>query len=152
MILAGLDTSNLIIPGEKIRQTFRDYLFARYLFCPNTLGMVAAQAAYQGGEDWLDEALEYLTANAKAVQDFMAQNLPKVKVAEPEGTFLLWFDMRAYGLSSEELVKRIADAGAGLNAGSHYGAGYDGFVRMNIACPRRQLMAGLECVKRALEG
>ena len=150
--VAGLDTSNLIIPGEKIRQTFRDYLFARYLFCPNTLGMVAAQAAYQGGEDWLEEALEYLTANAKAVQDFMAQSLPKVKVAEPEGTFLLWFDMRAYGLSSEELVKRIADAGAGLNAGSHYGAGYDGFVRMNIACPRRQLMAGLECVKRALEG
>lgn len=150
--VAGLETSNLIIPGDKARQAFRDYLFARYLFCPNTLGMVAAQAAYEGGEAWLEEALRYLTENAKAVVDYMKENLPKVKVAEPEGTFLLWFDMRAYGLGSEELVRRIAEAGAGLNSGSHYGAGYDGFVRMNIACPRKQLMAGLECVKKALEG
>lgn len=150
--VAGLETSNLIIPGDAARKTFRDYLFARYLFCPNTLGMVAAQAAYEGGEPWLEEALAYLTENARTVQSYMAQNLPKVKVAEPEGTFLLWFDMRAYGLSSEELVRRIAEAGAGLNAGSHYGAGYDGFVRMNVACPRSQLLAGLDCVKKALEG
>ena len=60
--------------------------------------------------------------------------------------------MRAYGLSSDELIERIAAAGAGLNSGRHYGENYDGFVRMNIACPRRQLLAGLDCIKAALDG
>ena len=81
----------------------------------------------------------------------MEKELPKVKVAKPEGTFLLWFDMREYGLSSDELIKRIADAGAGLNNGHHYGESYDGFVRMNIACPKSQLVAGLDCIKKALD-
>lgn len=149
--LAGLDTSNLVIPGDATRKAFRDYLFARYLFCPNALGMVAAQAAYENGEAWLDEALEYIQGNVETVRDFLSENLPQVKLADPQGTFLLWFDMRAYGLSSEELVERIAQAGAGLNAGSHYGSAYDGFVRMNVACPRSQLLGGLDCVKRALD-
>lgn len=148
--VAGLDTSNLIIPGQATRSAFRDYLFARYLFCPNALGMVATQAACEGGEAWLEEALAYLTQNAAVVRDFLAARLPKVRMAEPQGTYLMWFDLRAYGLPSEELVRLIADAGAGLNAGVHYGRDYDGFVRMNIACPRAQLLAGLECFEQAL--
>jgi cystathionine beta-lyase len=71
-------------------------------------------------------------------------------VAEPEATYLLWLDMTAYGLSSDELVEKIAKAGAGLNSGLHYGDAYDGFVRMNIACPKKQLISGLECIKNAL--
>ncbi|WP_349948687.1 MalY/PatB family protein [Lacrimispora sp. BS-2] len=148
--IAGLETSNLIIPGKELREKYQHWLYARYLFCPNTLGLEATRAAYADGDEWVDEEREYLTQNAEAVCKFMKDFLPKVRVTKPEGTYLLWFDMRAYQLSSEELVKRIAKAGAGLNNGHHYGEKYDGFVRMNIACPRKQLMAGLECIKLAL--
>ena len=99
----------------------------------------------------MDEEKAYLTENAATVCAFMEEHLPKVIVAEPQGTYLMWFDMRKYGLGSEELVKRIADAGAGLNSGHHYGEQYDGFVRMNIACPRTQMLDGLECIRKALE-
>ena len=78
--------------------------------------------------------------------------MPEVRLAEVEGTYLLWLDMTAYGLSSQELVARIAAAGAGLNSGAHYGEAYEGFVRMNIACPRQQLLAGLECIFDAMKG
>lgn len=149
--VAGLDTSNLIIPGKAVRQKYRDWLFARYLFCPNTLGMVAAQAAYEHGEAWLEESLTHLTGNAEALRLYISQYLPKVKAADIQGTYLVWLDMRAYGRSSDELIERIAVEGAGLNGGNHYGENYEGFVRMNIACPRKQLMDGLDCVKRALD-
>ena len=149
--VAGLETSNLIIPGDDLRGRYRDYLFARYLFVPNTLGLEAVKAAYQDGDDWVDAECAFLTENAQIVCDYMREHLPKVKVAEPEGTYLLWFDMTAYGKSSEELVDAIAEAGAGLNAGAHYGENYDGYVRMNIACPKEQLLGGLNCIKAALD-
>lgn len=149
--IAGLETSNLIIPGKELREKYQAYLYSRYLFCPNTLGLEAAKAACSSGDKWVDAELAFLTENAKLVVDYMKENLPKVKVAEPEGTYLLWFDMTAYGKGSEELVELIADEGAGLNAGNHYGDQYDGFVRMNVACPKKQLLAGLECIKKALD-
>ena len=148
--IAGLETSNLIIPGDNIREKYRAYLYARYLFVPNTLGLESVKAAYASGDDWVDEQREFLTENARIVCEFFRKHLPKGKVAEPEGTYLLWFDMTAYGKTSEELIDRIAEEGAGLNSGEHYGRAYDGFVRMNVACPREQLMAGLECIERAL--
>lgn len=149
--LAGLDTSSLIIPGEEIRGKFQNYLYARYMFAPNLMGLEAVKAAYRCGDEWVDELQAYITQNAQTVCEFMENELPKVKVAKPEGTFLLWLDMREYGLSSEELVKHIAQAGAGLNSGEHYGESYDGFVRMNIACPEPLLKAGLQCIKNALD-
>ncbi len=149
--IAGLETSNLIIPGDRLRDRYRAYLFARYLFVPNTLGMEAVKAAYADGDAWVDEQQAFLTGNAEIVEAYLREHLPRVHMAEPQGTYLLWLDMTAYGKSSAELVERIAQAGAGLNAGSAYGSGYDGFVRMNVACPRAQLRAGLDCIRRALE-
>jgi len=148
--LAGLETSNFIVPDEQLRSRLRDFLFGRYLFCPNTLGLEAAKVACQVGDEFADEQAAFLTGNAKIVCDFMQQHLPRVLVATPEATYLLWFDMTAYGLTSDELVKLIAQHGAGLNSGHHYGANYDGFVRMNIACPVDQLVGGLEAIERAL--
>lgn len=148
--IAGLETSNLIIPGEEIRQKYQNYLYARYLFVPNTLGLEAVKAAYADGDSWVDAQNAHLTENAKTVCGFFKEHFPEVKVAEPQGTYLLWFDMTAFGKTSEELIDRIAQEGAGLNSGEHYGKAYDGFVRMNVACPREQLLAGLECIKRAL--
>jgi len=148
--IAGLQTSNFIIPDKFLRDKFKNWLYGRYMFCPNALGMEAVKAAYTYGDRWADEQQAYLTENAYLVRDFMSDHLPRVKLAQPEATYLLWLDMRAYGLSSEELVRLIARAGAALNSGLHYGGGYDGFLRMNVACPQKQLYSGLECIKIAL--
>ena len=150
--VAGQETSALIIPGEKIRGAYQDYLYARYLFVPNTLGLEAVKAAYQDGDAWVDEECAHLRQNAEIVRAYLAEHLPEVKLAEPEGTYLLWLDMTAFGLTSEALIDAIAEAGAGLNSGLHYGEKYDGFVRMNVACPRQQLEAGLDCIRRAVKG
>ena len=109
------------------------------------------KSAYTCGEAWVDEELRFLTENAELVRSFLAEQLPKVKLADPQGTYLLWMDMTAYGKTSRELIRAIAEEGAGLNSGKEYGEDYDGFVRMNSACPKKQLRAGLECIRRALE-
>ena len=150
--IAGLETSNLIIPGEKIRKKYQDHLYARYLFVPNTLGLESVKAAYKDGDAWVDAQCAHLKENARIVKEYLQENLPEVHLAEVEGTYLLWLDMTAYGLSSDALVERIAAAGAGLNSGAHYGAAYEGFVRMNVACPKEQLLAGLDCIRKALKG
>ncbi len=150
--IAGLETSNLIIPDKTIRERYQAYLYARYLFVPNTLGLEAVKAAYRDGDKWVDAQCSYLTQNAVLAEDYLAKRLPEAKLAKPEGTYLLWMDLRAFGKTSDELIERIAQAGAGLNNGFHYGENYDGFVRMNIACPRQQLKDGLDCIYRALKG
>ena len=150
--IAGLETSNLIIPGEKIRKKYQDHLYARYLFVPNTLGLESVKAAYKDGDAWVDAQCAHLKENARIVKEYLQENLPEVHLAEVEGTYLLWLDMTAYGLSSDALVERIAAAGAGLNSGAHYGAAYEGFVRMNVACPKEQLLSGLDCIRKALKG
>ena len=149
--VAGLETSNLIIPGKTLREKYQAYLYSRYLFCPNTLGLEAAKTACTLGDGWVDEEQAFLTRNAELVKEYLAENLPEVKLADPQGTYLLWMDMRSYGLSSDELIRRIAEKGAGLNSGAHYGENYDGFVRMNIACPKDQLLTGLSCIRDALD-
>lgn len=148
--IAGLETSNIIIPDDTLRDKYKKYLYSRYLFCPNTLGLEATKAAYKDGDSWVDAQQVHLTENAKIVLDFFKENMPEVKVTFPEGTYLMWIDMTAYGVSSDELIRRIADAGAGLNNGYHYGEQYDGFVRMNIACPKSQLRLGLDCILSAV--
>jgi len=148
--LAGLKTSNIIIPDEGLRKKFQEKLYARYLYVPNTLGLESVKAAYTFGGEWADAQAQFLTENANTVTEFFNKRMPSVKVARPEATFLLWFDFRHYGLSSGQLVERFAKAGAGLNNGKNYGENYDGFIRMNIACPREQLVEGLERIDCAL--
>lgn len=149
--LAGLQTSNLIIPDETARRKVQNFLYGRYRFNPNTFGMIATETAYTKGDEWLAEEIDYIRENAEFVEYFLKGNLPKVTMSKLQGTYLVWLDMRACHRSSEQLVRMFAREGAALNDGSHYGKGYDGFVRMNIACPRSQLEEGLFCIYRALE-
>lgn len=149
--LAGLQTSNFIIPNEELRQKYQEYLYGRYLFCPNQLGLTACQAAYESGEEWLEAQLAHLTGNAHFVQDYCGIHLPKVRIAPLEGTYLMWMDFNAYGYNSQTLIHAFAEAGAALGDGTHYASAFDGFIRMNIACPRPQLEHGLACMTHAIQ-
>jgi len=150
--IAGLQTSSTLIKDKAMRERFQAYLSVRSKTCVNALGYEALKACYELGDKWVDEELAHLSSNAQIVLDFFKENSHlNVSVAKPEGTYLLWLDMRSHGKTSDELVGAFAKAGAGLNSGKHYGNGYDGFVRMNIACPERQLRKGLEIIKGALE-
>ncbi len=149
--LAGLQTSNIFIPNEKLRDMYQNAIERIGLFNPNQLGLTACRAAYESGEEWLAEAKEYIHGNVEFTRQFLAENLPKIKLIEPEGTYLLWLDCRALGLSVEALNNKIIhDGKVWLDAGEMFGPEGEGFQRINVACPRSYLEQALQQLVRAL--
>lgn len=143
--LAGLQVSNIFISNPVLRKKFRHELLASGYSQPNALGLFAAQAAYAHGAGWLDELRAYLEQNLAKTKDFLALNLPKVKIIEPEGTYLLWLDFSDYHLSAAEIDERIIHhCKLWLDSGHIFGPSGDGFQRLNLACPWSVLQEGLE--------
>lgn len=148
--LAGLQISNIFIRNEDLRSRFKKELSATGYDEPNTLGLAGAKAAYEHGAAWLSELLAYVEENYARTKKFLAEHLPKVKIIEPEGTYLLWLDFRACGLSDEDLNgKIIREAHLWLDDGPIFGAGGSGFQRINIACPWATLETGLRNLANA---
>lgn len=148
--LAGLQISNIFIQNEDLRSRFKKELSATGYDEPNTLGLAGAKAAYEHGAAWLSELLAYVEENYARTKEFLAEHLPKVKIIEPEGTYLLWLDFRACGLSDEDLNgKIIREAHLWLDDGPIFGAGGSGFQRINIACPWATLETGLRNLANA---
>ena len=146
--LAGLQVSNIFIPNEKLRGAFEKEMAATGYSQLNTLGLVAAQAAYQYGSEWLTELKGYLQENLNFVDRYLTEHLPKVHLIRPEGTYLIWLDFREYGLTDRELdEKMIQQAGLWLDAGRMFGTEGSGFMRVNIACPRSILQEALERIE-----
>ena len=111
---------------------------------PNLAGLTACMAAYRGGASWLDELIPYLAENVSLVRSFLRDHLPQLRLVEPEGTYLLWIDCRGLGLSQEELGKFFSErARLWVNEGEMFGPGGEGFVRVNIGCPRSVLQTAL---------
>lgn len=143
--LAGLQISNIFIRSADLRRRFKEELSRTGYDEPNTLGLTGAKAAYEHGAAWLTELLAYLEENIARTKTFLAQHLPKVTLIEPEGTYLLWLDFSAYGLSDKELNEKIIrDAHLWLDDGPIFGVGGSGFQRINIACPWKTLEQGLK--------
>lgn len=150
--LAGLQISNILIPNAENRKLFQDRLNACGYSQPNVMGVVACQAAYENGKEWYTHLLTYLKENVAFVKDYVEKNLPGAKLIDPEGTYLLWFDLTAYGFSDAELNKRIIyKGGLWLDSGEIFGPLGSGFQRINVACPRSVLQTALEKLKYALE-
>ncbi len=145
---AGNCHSYVITYDKKLKQLFDD---CKYCPSPNPLSVAALIAAYNECEDWLDEVNLYIDDNIDYLEKYLRENLPKVKFRKPEGTYLCWMDMRAYGLSEDDLNKKISQAGLYLEYGSEFVGNGDGFARMNVACPRSTLKKACEILKRALE-
>ena len=150
--LAGLQISHIFISNESLRRRFRHELEAVGYGEPNAMAEVAAKAAYGEGEPWLTELLAYLEENLRRTRAFLAENLPQVKLIEPEGTYLLWLDCRGTGLSPEEQEEAIVQRGRiWLDEGRIFGAGGEGFQRINMACPWAILEEGLKRLAFALK-
>lgn len=148
--LAGLQVSNVIIENKELREKVNEEIKSNGYDEPNIFGMVACKAAYEFGKPWLKELNEYLLGNLNFVREFVKEHLPKVSLIEPEGTYLLWLDFRAYQLSKEELEEKIVkEAKLWLNSGSMFGEEGEGFERINIATPRAYLEKAMNQLKLA---
>lgn len=149
--LAGLQVSNIFISDRELREKFRAELSAVGYSQPNALGLFAAQAAYAQGGSWLEELLFYLEQNLQKTKAFLSQEMPRVKLIEPEGTYLLWLDFSDYGWTDAELDRRIIEKGnLWLDSGHIFGVSGSGFQRINMACPWSTLEHGLHCLAKAL--
>ncbi|MDQ0189340.1 PatB family C-S lyase [Alicyclobacillus cycloheptanicus] len=150
--IAGLNMAVVIAKNPGLRDAYRQMLALQSAASIPALGLEALKAAYNGGDEWLDALLDYLQGNLQLLKERLAPYAPKVKVVEPEGTYLVWLDFRGLGLAREELDKFIVhDAKVGLEPGHIYGQEGAGFQRINIGCPRALLVEGLDRLTAALD-
>ena len=147
--LAGLHQSAIIIPNAEVRAKVDAMLKGAWIMGPNLMAFTAMEAAYTYGDKWVDEVVAYISDNVRYVQQQVRDLMPKVKLSHHEGTFLMWLDLRCLGMSSDELTVTLGrEYGIGLGNGAHYGKQCDGFMRMNIACPRSTLEKGVAALKK----
>ena len=143
--LAGLQLSNIFVPNQPLRHSIRAEMQRAGYSQANLMGLIACRAAYESGGPWLEELKEYLLGNLNFARDFLSKNLPKVRLIEPQGTYLIWLDFSDLGLSNEKLNRLIEEkAGLWLDPGTMFGEEGKGFQRINIACPRSILQKALE--------
>jgi cystathionine beta-lyase len=151
--LAGLQISNIIIKNPVLRKRYNRQLARFGLSEANTLGETAAEAAYRGGASWLDRLLIYIKDNADMVERCLKRELPQLRMSPLEGTYLGWIDCRRLGLGPEQLRRLFVDhAHLAVNPGDSFGSEGEGFVRINLACPRSLLEEALSRLKRAIDG
>ena len=150
--LAGLQASNIFIPNVQIRKAFLKQMSAVGYSQLNMIGLHACKAAYETGREWLEELKVYLKGNLDFVREYLEQNLPQIKLIEPEGTYLIWLDCRALGLPEAKLEHLIVhEAKLWLDSGVIFGKDGEGFERINIACPRAILEEACKRLCRAVQ-
>jgi len=135
--LAGLSAAAVISSSSVLLSDYSNMLSSVGAGMSNVFGTVALQTAYNNGEHWLEELLEYIFGNFEYMRDFLKTNFPEVRVTELEGTYLAWIDFRGTGMSVEELKSFLYEkARVGFEDGSIFGVEGEGFMRVNLACPR----------------
>jgi len=151
--LAGLEASNIFIPGEKLRQAYQRELNRIYSGGLNCMGIAGCQAAYEGGAQWLDACKAYIYENRDYVRKFLQENIPQVKLVESEGTYFAWLDFTELGMTEEELNNMIVfKAKLRLIDGGTFGKEAAMFQRMILACPRAIMEKAMNQLKAAICG
>ena len=146
--IAALATSSVIISNSGLKEKYDKVLDTIHIGMGNVFGAVASEAAYTYGDEWLDQLMAYLSLNLNFAEDFIENNIPQIKLIRPEGTYLVWLDCSMLDLKGKDLKDfMIHDAGIGFNDGRMFGTGGDGFMRMNIACPKATLEKALDNLK-----
>jgi cystathionine beta-lyase len=151
--IAGLHTSYTIIESKELRSAYQK---AKTGFGTGNspFGLLALKAAYDEGAEWLEEQMQYLEANYDFLKQYIRKNIPQIKVTEAEGTYLIWLDCTELGFDNDQQLIDFMNqkAEVGLNPGRWFGDAGSMHMRLNIACPRQRLEAGLERIKVAVEG
>lgn len=150
--LASMEASNIIIPNEKYREDYRVFLEKNSINLQNPMSIVAVEAAYNEGEEWLEDLLIYLQGNILTIKEFLERQLPKARMADIQGTYLGWIDLSEYESDGEKLEKAMVEvARVAFDGGTWFGQGGNGFIRLNFACPRALLVEGLNRMKEAVD-
>lgn len=150
--LAGVQVSNIFIPNASLRRALRKQIDAAGYSQLNALGLVACEAAYTYGEEWLAQVKAYIEANIAFVREYLVQNLPQIKLLPIEGTYLIWLDCSALGMSADEREKWLwHEAKLWLDGGGIFGKEGEPYERINVACPRATLQQALEQLRKAVE-
>ena len=152
--LAGLQASTVVFPNAHMKQVFDQFWMNMDIHRNNAFSLTAMEAAFNHGEEWLEQLLPYLSANFDFVADYCREHIPQIKTCAPDATYLMWLDCRALGLDNDALRRfMIEQAGLGLNDGCSFGRSLNGYMRLNAACPRSVLeraMKQLEAAVKAL--
>ena len=149
--IAGLSTSVGIISDTNLREEFNKMLDRLHIGHGNIFGTVALQAAYNHGDQWLDQLLVYLEENLNLIEHHTHEHLDGIRLIRPEGTYLAWLDCREMPLENEQIHRfMIGQAGVGLNDGASFGENGKGFQRLNFGCPRSTLQKVLDKMERAI--
>ena len=149
--IAGMQLSNIFIPSAEIREKYMAEIDVTGFTVPSNPGVVACKAAYATGEEWFEECLSYIKGNFDYLRDFLKENLPQLKLIEPEGTYLAWIDCSGLGLTAEELNDLIINkAKLWLDSGDIFGKASEQFQRIVMACPRATLERAMKQLKEAI--
>ena len=150
--IAGLQIANVVACDEDVRHKIDRAININEICDVNPFGVLALQAAYNEGAEWLDSLNEYLYDNYLELRRFFSERMPNIGVTHLEGTYLVWADIRSTGMTSDALTEKLLKEGhVMVNSGTMYGktAG-EGFLRINIACPRSRMIEGLERMARVI--
>jgi cystathionine beta-lyase len=149
--LAGLSTSSVIISNPVLRKYFNNKIDNLHIGNGNIFGTIASIAAYSEGKEWLDDLLEYIDHNVEYVNDYCQKMIPEIIPVRPEATYMMWLDCRRLEMSGKELQNFfVKNAGVGMNEGSTFGPGGEGFMRMNLATSFRNVEKAMEQIEKAV--
>jgi cysteine-S-conjugate beta-lyase len=149
--LAGLQAAAVISENKIILDKLNSIQESQGFFTLNMFGIIAMEAAYTYGQNWLDNLLVYLEDNIDFSINFIKSYIPSLQLTKPESTYLLWINYNNLGISNTEVAKLLIEKGKlALEPGEKFGVGGEGYVRMNIGCPRQTLEKGLQRLKKAL--
>ena len=149
--LAGLSTASVIISNPVLRKYFNRQIENLHIGNGNIFGTIASTAAYSEGHEWLNALMDYIDRNAEIVIKYCRELIPEIVPVQPEATYMIWLDCRKFGMTGKELQNFFVEkAGTGLNEGSTFGPGGEGFMRMNIATTHNTVMMAMEQIERAI--
>ena len=149
--LAGLSTSSVIISNPVLRKSFNRIVENLHIGNGNIFGTTASISAYSFGHKWLDALLDYIDHNIDFVEDYCRKMIPEIIPVQPEATYMIWLDCRIFGMTGKELQNFfVTSAGLGMNEGSTFGPGGEGFMRMNLATTHQTVMKAMEKIEKAV--
>jgi cystathionine beta-lyase len=149
--LAGLSTSSVIISNPVLRKSFTRIVDNLHIGGGNIFGTIASVAAYTNGQKWLEAMLDYVDHNVEFVKDYCSEMIPEIVPVSPEATYMIWLDCRRFGMTGKELQNFfVKKAGVGMNEGSSFGPGGEGFMRMNLGTTHQTVMKAMEQIEKAV--